>query len=333
MNAVFTRARGWSYSLIDSFRKQLYSDVTLVVEGRNITVHGSVLVSLSPFFGLLLSAHDKNETTVVMEGYRYSIMTLLVNFLYEGYVSGSHDELVTLLEYAKELKVEGLVSSSQNTKSVRLHLTDTRSAASLELKKLQTIASDSESCSSDDEDISILYENLERDNRIVPDSPQLKAEITCDTASDSKRNEAATVPNSSIHPIKRKILISDVHSLQSSKKPKPHKIAIASSNLSEPGPSSQVTIGEGSTIPTPAKAIKCSVCKQIFSSKYELRIHLTTHADILTCRICDKMFQSQFTLKRHLRKHIEKLDLMIGATADDPEGSPTVLRQVDLSKK
>ena len=92
-------------------------------------------------------------------------MALLVDFSYQGYVNGSQDQLLILFDYAKDLRVEGLVNSSQNTKPVISDLIDTRSAAKLELKKLQTIDSDSDSCSSEDEDISILYENLERDKR------------------------------------------------------------------------------------------------------------------------------------------------------------------------
>ena len=92
-------------------------------------------------------------------------MTLLVKFLYQGSVEGISDELVTLSQYARELCVEGLLNSVRGTKPVRLELIDKKEAAKLELEKLLTIDSDSNSCSSDEDDISVLYENLEKNSR------------------------------------------------------------------------------------------------------------------------------------------------------------------------
>ena len=57
------------------------------------------------------------------------------------------------------------------------------------------------------------------------------------------------------------------------------------------------------------KAITCSICKEIFKTKTDLRSHLgTQHSEQLTCSICGKLFISRITLRRHLRKHISSLD-------------------------
>ena len=257
---------------------------------------------------------------------RYSILALLVDFMYQGYVNGSQDELLILFQYAKELQLEGLVNSSQNTKPVISDLIDTRSAARMELKKLQTISSDSETCSSEDEDISILYENLERDQRSASSS-QAASEKVKKTQSNivppnHKIDPQTTSSNPRAHPSeqrqpeaanprkKQKLTSSNpVPNTNSTQKSKP--------SAQPSNPTTEPSIRPGTSLDVPkepvSKPIKCSVCKQVFTLKHQLRVHLTlNHAEILTCRICDKLFQSQASLKRHIHHHIAKLDIMIG---------------------
>jgi len=315
MLATFKRTHGWSYSLKETYCKQLHADVTIISEGRKLLVHRSVLASLSPFFKTLLSSNETNEPVISMEGFKYSVLGLLLQFSYQGHVNGSQEEILLLFKYAKELKVEGLINSSR--KPVISDLLDTRSAAAMELKKLQTIDSDSDSCSSEDEDISILFENLERDKRPPSVTQTVSEKVKKTKANNIAQNQTektggtAPSPYLVVHPSEKK----QPELANPRKRPK-----LASSNpvpdlahYSTSLPLNQGKVVEATREPVP-KAIKCSVCKQIFALKHELRVHLNLrHAEILTCRICDKLFHSRTTLKRHLHKHIEKLDLMIGA--------------------
>jgi len=70
MNALFKRTHGWSYSLKDTYSKQLHTDVTLICENRKISVHRSVLATQSSFFKKLLLSKDTNEFEISMEGYK-----------------------------------------------------------------------------------------------------------------------------------------------------------------------------------------------------------------------------------------------------------------------
>ena len=130
---------------------------------------------------------------------RYSVLGLLLQFSYQGHVNGSQEEILLLFEYAKELKVEGLINSSR--KPVISDLLDTRSAAAMELKKLQTIDSDSDSCSSQDEDISILFENLERDKRPPSVTQTVSEKVKRTKVNDIAQNQTEKTGDTAPAPI------------------------------------------------------------------------------------------------------------------------------------
>ncbi len=83
---------------------------------------------------------------------------LLVNFLYKGIAEGSSDEIIILTKYAKELQVNGIVSSGQSKKPLKLELLERKIKVKEQLKNLQSNESDSESSSFEDDELQIVFE-------------------------------------------------------------------------------------------------------------------------------------------------------------------------------
>jgi hypothetical protein len=87
-------------------------------------------------------------------------MVCLVNFLYNGKAEGSSNDLVTVSKYAKELQIKGLVNSGHKTQPFQLELLEKKKVEE-QLQKLQSHEYDSDSNSSEDEDLQIIYESVQ----------------------------------------------------------------------------------------------------------------------------------------------------------------------------
>lgn len=277
----------WTSSLSAIYRNHSHADITLICEGEKILVHRSVLASLSPLFGqLLMSCESSVEQVIFLEGFRYALMVCLVNFLYNGIAEGSSDDLVTVSKYAKELQVKGLVNSGHSTQPFQLELLEKRKVEE-QLQKLQSDESDSDSNSEEDEDLQIVFEK-----NIQESFPVKKIEVaeTIDKSYPSevvsKRKRSISQSCATAHTEKKKLVLAPI---------------LGATELS-----SKSTL--------PIKVIRCSICKEIFATKADLRIHLgSQHSDQLTCGICSILFSSRVTLKRHLKKHISSLNGLLGS--------------------
>ncbi|XP_057369580.1 modifier of mdg4-like [Daphnia carinata] len=276
----------WTSNLSAMYRNHSHADITLICEGEKILVHRSVLASLSPLFSQLLMGCDSSvEQVIFLEGFRYAVMVCLVNFLYNGIAEGSSDDLVTVSKYAKELQVKGLVNSGPSTQPFQLELLEKRKVEE-QLQKLQSDDSDSDSSSEEDEDLQIVFE------KNIQESFPVKKSETAETSDKNYPSEPVS---------KRKRSIS-----QSCATARIEKKKVLAPILGATEISSKSTL--------PNKVIKCSICREIFVTKADLKIHLgNQHSEQLTCGICSILFSSRVTLKRHLKKHISSLNGLLGS--------------------
>ncbi|KAI9559070.1 putative longitudils lacking protein [Daphnia sinensis] len=277
----------WTSNLSAMYRNHSHADVTLVCEGKKILAHRSVLASLSPLFGqLLLGCESSAEQLIFLEGFRYAVMVCLVNFLYNGIAEGSSDDLVTVSKYAKELQVKGLVNSGHSTQPFQLVLLEKRKVEE-QLEKLQSDESDSDSSSEEDEDLQIVFEkNIQESFPVQKNEAAETTDKSCTSEVVSKRKRSDSQSCTTARGEKKKLVLAPI---------------LGATELS-----SKSTL--------PIKVIKCSICKEIFANKADLRIHLRNHhSEQLTCGICSILFSSRVTLKRHLKKHISSLNGLLGS--------------------
>lgn len=239
-------------------------------------------------------------------------MVCLVNFLYNGIVEGSSDDLVKVSKYAKELQVKGLVNSGHSTQPFQLELLEKRKVEE-QLQTLQSNESESDSSSEEDEDLQIVFEKK------IKESLPLKKNESAETTDKSYSSETVS---------KRKRNVSQSCSTRTEKKifilapvlgkTKKHNLSyISKSTIWFYFPNTERFIGVTDTSSKsiqPITVIKCSICKETFASKANLRLHLRSHhSEQLTCGICSVLFSSRVTLKRHLKKHISSLDGLLGS--------------------
>lgn len=83
-------------------------DVTLAVEGRLLKAHKMVLSVCSPYFKELFKSNPCQHPIVFMKDVSYVAMSDLLQFMYQGEVQVSQDNLTTFIKTAEALQIKGL---------------------------------------------------------------------------------------------------------------------------------------------------------------------------------------------------------------------------------
>lgn len=83
-------------------------DVTLAAGGRFMKAHKTVLSVCSPFFKDLFRANPSKHPIVILPDVNYNALSNLLQFMYQGEVSVSQEEIPTFMRVAEMLKVKGL---------------------------------------------------------------------------------------------------------------------------------------------------------------------------------------------------------------------------------
>ena len=91
-----------------------FTDVTLACEdGKLVEAHKVILVAASPFFKTLLAKHKHPHPLIFMRGVNSENLSAIVDFLYRGEANILQDNLDSFLLVAEDLKLKGLVGSSE----------------------------------------------------------------------------------------------------------------------------------------------------------------------------------------------------------------------------
>lgn len=83
-------------------------DVTLAVEGKYLKAHKMVLSVCSPYFRELFKVNPCKHPIVFMKDVSYVAMSDLIQFMYQGEVQVSQDNLTTFIKTAEALQIKGL---------------------------------------------------------------------------------------------------------------------------------------------------------------------------------------------------------------------------------
>lgn len=114
--------------------------------------------------------------------HRYDVLLLLVNFIYNGRVEGTSEDLIALSKYGKELQIEGLINSGRSTQPLQLEVLEQRKdQVNKQLHQLQDSHSDSEDIESCEEDeLTIVFEKNQQSEEKAQNS-------TVQASSDSSK--------------------------------------------------------------------------------------------------------------------------------------------------
>lgn len=83
-------------------------DVTLAAEGRYLKAHKMVLSVCSPYFRELFQVNPCQHPIVFLKDVSFSALNNLLEFMYQGEVKVSQDDLGTFIKTAEALKIKGL---------------------------------------------------------------------------------------------------------------------------------------------------------------------------------------------------------------------------------
>lgn len=87
-------------------------DVTLAAEGRYLKAHKIVLSVCSQYFKELFSVNPCKHPIVILKDVSYTALKDLLQFMYQGEVSVSQEELSTFMKVAETLQIKGLTEES-----------------------------------------------------------------------------------------------------------------------------------------------------------------------------------------------------------------------------
>lgn len=83
-------------------------DVTLAIEGKYLKAHKMVLSVCSPYFRDLFKGNPCQHPIVFMKDVSYTAMSDLLQFMYQGEVQVSQENLTRFIKTAEALQVKGL---------------------------------------------------------------------------------------------------------------------------------------------------------------------------------------------------------------------------------
>ena len=110
-------------NLKNSFQKfrdeKDFFDVTLVCGEEQIDAHKMILSASSSFFKNLFRRNHHQHPLIVLKGVKFSELSALLQFVYQGEVNVSKEDLTSFLEAAQELKIHGLTNDLQNEEAAR----------------------------------------------------------------------------------------------------------------------------------------------------------------------------------------------------------------------
>ena len=103
-----------------------YFDVTLATDDHDqIKAHKIILSAGSNFFNEIFKKNDHNSNMLIyLKGINRRYLENVVNFLYNGEVYVTQEELNEFLETAQELQVKGLQSNQEDENVISQHNTE-----------------------------------------------------------------------------------------------------------------------------------------------------------------------------------------------------------------
>jgi len=90
-----------------------FFDVTLACEDEQIECHKVVLSACSPLMLKILRQNNHPHPLLYLKGVKFNHLLSLIDFMYDGQVNVSQEDLMSFMATAEELKIKGLTRSSE----------------------------------------------------------------------------------------------------------------------------------------------------------------------------------------------------------------------------
>ncbi|KAK4293502.1 hypothetical protein Pmani_033809 [Petrolisthes manimaculis] len=117
------------FSMLSAIRKnEVYTDVTLVCDGRFYPVHRLVLSTCSDFFTKVFERTFCKHPIIVVANVSHGDLEALINYMYLGEINVLQADLTSLMKAAEVLKIKGLAepkTEPESKEGKRLHEEDT----------------------------------------------------------------------------------------------------------------------------------------------------------------------------------------------------------------
>jgi len=96
-----------------------FLDVSIACEDETIEAHKVILSAASPFFRNLLKKNKHPHPYIYLNGIKFKDMKNLIDFMYNGEATVSHEDLDKFMSVANDLKVKGLTRSDFSESSTK----------------------------------------------------------------------------------------------------------------------------------------------------------------------------------------------------------------------
>lgn len=96
-------------------------DVTLAVQGKCLKAHKMVLSVCSPYFKELFKSNPCQHPIVFMKDVSYEALSDLLQFMYQGEVQVSQENLTTFIKTAEALQIKGLTGDGNVSISITFY--------------------------------------------------------------------------------------------------------------------------------------------------------------------------------------------------------------------
>ena len=92
-----------------------FFDVTLACDDNQMEAHKVIISACSPWFRNILRWHPHQHPLLYLRGVKYSELVAILDFMYNGEVNITQDDLKSFLNVAAELQVKGLSQEGSGT--------------------------------------------------------------------------------------------------------------------------------------------------------------------------------------------------------------------------
>ena len=256
-------------NLVKDFREDKdFHDVRLLCEdGVMVSANKFLLSCCSNFFKFVFKKTLQANVVIYLKGVKGNHMKSILDFIYHGSTNVNENQLTTFLEAANDLKIRGLVETSQ-LHAERFPKDDSQTQSEL----LKTSSGKYDDIAED-----------EPSDHILIDEDELKIEANNANIQDmgsSSRESTMVSPNNST-PQRRRM-----------------KPGLYTANI-------VATLGQTWEPTWNTNSHTCKVCGKSFAYKHVLENHIETHMDCsYPCDECHKIFKTRNSLKSHIsQKH------------------------------
>jgi len=286
-----------------------FFDVTLVCDEDQIQAHKVILSACSPFFRSVLRRNRHEHPLLYMKGVKYVDMLSVLNFMYQGEVNISQEDLNSFLSVAEDLQVKGLTQSgnpsSSKAKQVEKPIPSGKVRETQEYRQTPpqtntrvTPAQESRSkyshqaptFSPQDDDIQEIVPVKSEPGLVQQNIEQGYVNNTITSGGG-----VVADPNS------------DDHDYQDTYEDYDYDQAYQGENNTQQGTEGTQELDAlveqmmSRTFSNGQTEFICNVCKKVMRKKRHMMCHVETHIEGVThvCNICNKTFKTRNSLDKH----------------------------------